>query len=429
MTSASPPVASPLSGDLVDGVAGVLRERIGFDVGSIGREALGSAVARRLAATGVADLGRYVDRLRTVPRELDLLVEETSISETWFLRDPASFAWLRGWLVRSWMPAHPLRHLKVLSAPCSSGEEVWSLAVTLRESGLPAARYSIDGVDLRPGAVESARRGVYGERAFRSADADAMRDLYFTKEPGGWRVVDGLRASTRFWPGNILEGLPGTGPEPWDVVFCRNLLIYLDDAARERLVVALDRLLCADGLLVVGSAEALWMARTGVFEMVPAPGAFVLRRAPASKRRRRRTTRVALRSRPSRSLPVPPPREASPVAPPPAAAVKEPAATLASIDAARTLADRGEIDEATSMLRSLLSSAGPSADLFLLLAVCSAARGEVRASEELVDKALYLDPGDAEALELLVALREARGDRTGAAVVRERLARAREEGR
>ncbi len=426
MNVATSPAGPELPRGILDSVALFLRERVGFEVASIGHEALAGAVNHRLAALGGVPAERYIDRLRGNPRELDLLVEETSISETWILRDPAAFSWLRQWLAREWIPAHPRRDLRVLSAPCSSGEEVWTIAMALRETGFLPGRFTIDGVDLRPGAIEAARRGVYGARTFRSSDAERLREAYFERRAEGWRVIDSLRASVRFWPGNLLEGLPGTGPDPWDVVFCRNLLIYLDEAARERLLASIDRLLGPDGILFVGSAEALWMARTGKFELIPEPGAFVLRRSPRAPRRRR-TTRVAV-TRASRTLraqrPISKPAPAP--TPPP---VDEPSDSSPRLARARELADRGEIGSAVVILRSLVAGGDRSAEAFFLLALCESGRGSAGQSEVWLDKALYLEPTRVEALELAIALREARGDRNGASILRQRLARAEQDAR
>nr|MDQ2694066.1 hypothetical protein [Pseudomonadota bacterium] len=109
----------------------------GLDTGATGTDALVPAVQRRMKALSLADPGEYHRRLLSARAELAALIEEVVVPETWFFRDRAAFDLLAHHVCHTWLPHHPQRPLRLLSAPCSSGEEPYSMAMTLLESGLP----------------------------------------------------------------------------------------------------------------------------------------------------------------------------------------------------------------------------------------------------------------------------------------------------
>jgi hypothetical protein len=145
--------------------------------------------------------------------------------------------------------------LRVLSLPCATGEEAYSVSIALLDAGLRGARFTVRGVDVSERALGHARRAEYGKNSFRGNDGLLQRG-YFEAASGSFRVVDAVREPVSFAKGNVLDaGL--CSPRSCDVVLCRNLLIYLDPAARAR---ALDNLwswLVDDGLLFAGHAEAV----------------------------------------------------------------------------------------------------------------------------------------------------------------------------
>ncbi len=143
----------------------------------------------------------------------------------------------------------------MLSLPCASGEEPYSIAMALLDAGLPAARFRIDALDISARALERARAGVYGSNAFRGASLD-FRDRYF-KLPGVSVPLDArVRELVHLRLGNIVDPNLLAGEAPYDFVFCRNLLIYFDTDLQRRAVHTLARLTASDGMIFVGPAEA-----------------------------------------------------------------------------------------------------------------------------------------------------------------------------
>jgi chemotaxis protein methyltransferase WspC len=387
----------------LDPVVELLGRRIGLDAASLGPHALGAAVAERMRAAGLTDPAAYAGLLAGSAEELEALVEWLVVPETWFFRGG-----LFGELAR--VAAGSPRPFRALSVPCSSGEEPYSLAIALLEAGYPG-RWAIDGIDLSPRLLGQARRGVYREFSFRQTDP-GLRARYFRPAAGGWELDGRVRAGVRFRAGNLADPALLAGESGvYDLILCRNLLIYLTAGARSRALDTLTRLLAPGGLLAVGHAEPQMLAGRP-FARAGAEPYFLFRHEPAGTHPRA----------PER-LPPPPPA-APPMAgklQPPTPAAPAPAGGV--LDRARELADAGRLDEALAQCRAHLGGGMPSADAYSLLGVIHQARGETGAAADAFRKALYLDPDHREALVHAMLLSAQRGDADRAAVLRRRLAR------
>jgi chemotaxis protein methyltransferase WspC len=253
-----------------------LAERIGLDAGSIGRDEIARALARRMEATGAADAASYLEGAERDAAEWDELVEHVLVRETWCFREPKAFDALAGH-VRRFMASRPAGPLRLLSFPCATGEEPYSMAIAAIEAGIDPRRVEVLGADLSTRAVAAAREGVYGSRSMRLV-APAVRERWFTDDPGGARVAEDLRRAVRVERANLLQAGALEGAGPFDAIFCRNVLIYLSVPARRRVVAALARLLASDGLLVTGHAEVLRFVVPD-FESCRIPGVLAYRRA------------------------------------------------------------------------------------------------------------------------------------------------------
>ncbi len=260
-------------------VADLLAETIGLDASIVGMESVGVAARECITHCGAADLDAYVAELKRSPDELQELVEDVVVPETWFFRDTEPFVYLSRHAAAKWLTAPNREAVRILSAPCSTGEEPYSIAMTLREAGLISRQFEIDAVDISRRVLLTAARALYGKNSFRGDDP-GFRDRYFEKTENGYRLDPSIARSVRFVQGNMVQPDFFKGARPYDAVFCRNLYIYLNPAARVRLLDALDRLLAPSGILFVGHAEVVPMG-TERFEAVSHPGAFAYRRREA----------------------------------------------------------------------------------------------------------------------------------------------------
>jgi chemotaxis protein methyltransferase WspC len=410
---------------------GLLREAIGLDAASLGPSAIARAVAARQAACRLDDVHGYWLRVRSSPSELQELIEAVVVPETWFFRDPAAFEALAA-MARQQLIDNPSRELRLLSLPCSSGEEPFSMAIALLEAGVPANRFHIDGIDISARVLALAERASYGINSFRGGDLGFRERHFRAAGHGKWQLSDDVRSRVRFRQGNLFAADFLSGRALYDFVFCRNVLIYFDPETQARAVQVLLRLLAAGGTLFVGPSETSLLPRERfVSAQLPMAFAYHLvdeRRATAPTARKRAAAVPPAPKRARRATDAAPKAKAKPVA---AAAVavekRNPAvavpdgAPAAGIVAVRQLADAGRLAEARAAGERLLREQGPGADVFCLLGIIRGAEGELDAADALYRKALYLAPEHQESLAHLVLLLESRGRADAACVLRTRM--------
>ncbi|MEA3173636.1 MAG: chemotaxis protein methyltransferase WspC [Gammaproteobacteria bacterium] len=384
----------------------LLQQAMGLDVMSIGTSAVERAVQARMQACNRSDMQAYVELVRASGAELQQLIETIVVPETWFGRDPQAFALLSRWAFESWLPDSPHGQLRLLSLPCSTGEEPYSMAMTLLEAGFPAGRLSIDAVDISERSLAVARRAIYGKNSFRGAEL-AFRGHHFDETAAGWQLRESVQALVHFQQGNLFadDFLPGA--ERYDAIFCRNVLIYFDRATQDRAIAVLQRLLARKAIVFVGPSETSLLLSHG-FAPIKAPLAFAFQK-PDKAAAKKPTSRVAT-SAPARPPTPPQSRASAPV---------EPQADVRQdgLDAAVELADAGRFAEAAALCAEHVKRSGASARAFRLIAMIRAEAGDSDAAAANYRSALYLDPNDYEALIHLGLLLEKRGDASGAGVL------------
>lgn len=253
-----------------------MRTTYGLDPATLGETALRSAWARRLAASQVANSKALEDLLAKSPREFDALVEELLVAESWFFRDGAPFAFLEKWAREQWLPTARGRILRVLSVPCASGQEAWSVAMTLLDAGLRPGQFQVSAGDLSENALERARAGIYPEASFRGRDAVGREHHFEAAGPRQRRVRDAIRGTVAWSQCNLLDAKFFQTVGPSEIVFCRNALIYFDADARRQVLANLRRCLRPEGLLFAGHADGGPLFDAGFSAHGP-PGAFVFK--------------------------------------------------------------------------------------------------------------------------------------------------------
>ena len=273
--TALPSADLKLLGDLI-------QERFGLTFEGIRQEILASRLGPRLRELRLDSPRAYYEYLRFHPQrdaELDRLPALVTNNETYFFRETRQFDILVEHVVPERRAAAPGRPLRLLSAGCSSGEEPYSVAIALQQAGfLPGRVWEIDGCDLNPERIARAREGVYEESSLRACDAETRRQ-HFVAEGQRFRLKDRYRAGVRFFQANLLS--PGFALDRggYDVVLCRNLLIYFGDAAFDRLIGLLARSLASGGYLFLGHSESLFDRDTELEPLVV--GGSVVYRKPA----------------------------------------------------------------------------------------------------------------------------------------------------
>lgn len=411
-----------------DPIEALLHRTMGLDASTIGSSSIQRAVTVRMAASRIASRELYWERLIDPSgRELQELIEATVVPETWFFRDREAFTALVRVAkeTRGTLPAEEKLHL--LSLPCSTGEEPYSMAMALLDAGMPAESFLIDAVDISERSLARARRCLYGKNSFRGTGLD-FRDRHFVRDDTGWHLNAPVRRQVRFHHKNLLaeEALPGA--TPYHIVFCRNLLIYFDRPTQARALAVLTKRLLPISTLFVGPSETALLMDHG-FEPVRIPQSFAFR-PPGGVRTRPST--AAITPPPARKAPPaaqprwPAPPPPVPAAPPPAAAKPQAAAgdAPAELAAIRDLANRGKLTEAAKLGAKYLQTHAPSAEVFHLLGLVHDADGRPAEAVEFYRKAIYLDPVHHEALVHLALLRERLGDHAAAKALNDRARKA-----
>lgn len=259
------------------------RSRICLDEGK--REMVSARLAKRLSATSLGTVSAYCAWLQSgeAHDELAHLIDAISTNHTFFFRENAHFDFVRDRIVPEMLERRKVERwprFLAWSAACSSGEEPYSLGITLQEALGSGWDWHIQGTDISHRILGQASQAIYRDTAVSKVPPPLVR-TYFQKgvgaQQGNYRVRAGLQARLSFQQMNLLEGDSPLN-ERFHVIFCRNVMIYFDRPTQEELVGRLTRRLLPGGYLLVGHAEGLTGIRHTLLAVQPA----VYRRPPVS---------------------------------------------------------------------------------------------------------------------------------------------------
>lgn len=258
----------------------LLRERLmefsGISLKDDKREVLEEVLNERFRITGTNSLREYLSLILNGKEreELILLAAAITNKETYFFREMThlerSVELMRELLEK-------MDKLRILCLGCSSGEEVYTLSILIHERGLlfPSKDIRIIGIDIDPKAIKKAREGKYTANSIRSKDIPLER--YFTRDGKFFRIKESYKNIVDFRQGNIIESKTFNDFLDIAMVFCRNVFIYMTEAALLEAINNIYRILSEDGYLIIGSAESI-TNRTNLFEPVYYEGVVVYRK-------------------------------------------------------------------------------------------------------------------------------------------------------
>ncbi len=236
-------------------------QQVGMQFAQSKRYFVDRRLAERARASGCATFAQYFDLVRAAGarREVQELINLLTVNETYFFRESYQLEAL----VRSALPEiarhkRPGEPIRIWSLPCSTGEEPYSIAMTVLESWPESDRFRIEimGSDVDTRVLGEAAAGVYGERSLQNVGPE-RRARYFRRVDAGFEIIPELRTSIDFSRVNLSDRADMAKHRDIDIVFCRNLLIYFDDAARGAAVDAIFETLTAGGFLFLGHTENL----------------------------------------------------------------------------------------------------------------------------------------------------------------------------
>jgi chemotaxis protein methyltransferase CheR len=249
-----------LSADDLRRLTDFLYDRTGMIFGESKRYFIQRRITQRMSETGADSFRNYFLRLAASPAEIEELINAFTINETYFYREEHQLAALSRSilpdLVRSRRPGDLVR---LWSMPCASGEEPYSIAIWLLENWQLVDAYNIEivGSDIDTAILARAESGLYGERALSRLPEDVV-ERYFEHGHGRSRqIISDIRESVHFQPVNLVDPAEMAAMGKFDVIFCRNLLIYFDGASRLAAADLLYDCLNPGGYLCLGHTESM----------------------------------------------------------------------------------------------------------------------------------------------------------------------------
>lgn len=241
-------------------LAGLLEARTGQQLTMSRRWRLETALSQLLRERGIASIDELITIL-VMGREPSLstrVVEALLNNETYFFRDRTPFDLLKASALPELAKRREAsRTLRIWSAGCSAGQEVYSLAMLFAEDPLRWSGWTIDilGSDVSEGMVDRARQGIYSQFEVQRGLGIQQMIRWFEETPNGWRASEGLRKPIRFQVHNLLE--PAPHPGKFDLILCRNVLLYLQENTRKKAFDRLSSALAPDGWLMLGAGETV----------------------------------------------------------------------------------------------------------------------------------------------------------------------------
>jgi len=392
-------------------IEALLLGSIGLDARSLGEISVPRAIDKRMSAIGISSLADFAALIQADRHEMDALIESLVVPETWFFRGDGAFDALKRFACHEWTGRHTGKPLRILSVPCSTGEEPYSIAMALLDAGLQMDTFEIDALDISRLALIKASHGCYGSNSFRGENLD-FRNRYFQQTDAGYRLQQEIVKQVHFQQRNILDDDFICDYSDYDVIFCRNLLIYFDECGRGKVVDLLLKLLNDKGLLFLGHADSS-MKLFGSFVSSRYPMAFAYRKRSDERRseekvERRKTTTVL---KPERRAPARERRISVPATTPKRSVVTTTPVKNAEngLEAAAVLANAGRLDESERLCQKHLHVYGPDAEAYFLLGMISNFRGEKREASHLFRKTIYLEPNHYQALVCLSIMMDEEG--------------------
>jgi chemotaxis protein methyltransferase CheR len=238
-----------------------LYRRTGMSFSDSKRYYIDRRLAERIAATNSPSFQAYFATLRSdANHEIEYLINAFTVNETYFYREEHQLRCMTSdlldKLIRRKQPSEPIR---IWSIPCSTGEEPYSIAIWLMENWGEVDRYNIEivGSDIDTRALKAAAEGIYGNRALMRLTQDVIKRYFERLDDDRYQIDPGLRNSIQFTQANLIDPQAMTRFRSFDIVYCRNVLIYFDDASRRMAAESLFDCLNPGGYICLGHSETM----------------------------------------------------------------------------------------------------------------------------------------------------------------------------
>lgn len=411
----------------------ILRQEIGLDATTVGEATIRKILGQRMRACKLETIEDYNQLLLINTAEVANLIETAVIPETWFFRDIRPFSF-----ILSGMEKNTQHYYKtpcnILSIPCSTGEEPYSLAMYLLQSGIAESNFRITAVDISQRALEIAKQGSYGKNSFRGQINQNYLVKYFQQQQDQFIIAERVSRCVKFTRVNLLDDSALPGAQEYDFILCRNLLIYFDITTKLNAFQKFHKLLKNDGMLFIGHSEFGAVPRE-LFSNLGSEYAYglvkKLYQLPKAEKPAIIFTPVVSVNCPP-VVPTVSKKILRPVIPTP---IQETVPhheldnqnqTCADnlLEQAQQLADQGKLKDAEVCCMRHIKALGEQCESLFLLALINESSGQKQMAESFYRKSLYLDPKHYPSLVHLALLLERNGDKKAGQLLRQRADRA-----
>ena len=371
-------------------LAQLLSQRTGLNAGSLGLNVIERAAGRISESQGKS-LTELLSDCRAQPDSFHNLLAAVMVPESWFFRDRELFSELALFCRR--IADTKKRPVRLLSAPCAHGEEPYSMVLALISAGLSPEQVEVVALDIVPEFIEIAKVGIYSSHAFRS-DLLPWEQRFFSAVPGGLRIDPAITSRVTFKCLNLVESeLEHLGR--FDVIFCRNMLIYLDRPSQDLVIRKLLSILDVEGVLALTPAEAILAANHNVEPALSG-------RVDVFKSRRSQGAVVGAPVKLTEQE-----RKGSPYLP---EAREQVGAEEDSLELAHREANSGRVRAALDVLGRLLRAEPENAGALLMEGVLRELQGDLDSARASYRRVLYLEPNNAEGRMHLASLEQRVGN-------------------
>ncbi len=262
-------------------------------------------IVRREKLAGLEELVLLLQKGQS-PKLAKDVIEAMTINETYFFRDKSPFDQFRSVMLPALLAARQNeKRLRIWSAAASTGQEAYSLAMILDEHAarMPGWKVEIIGTDLSDQVLEKARKGIYSQFEVQRGLPAPMLLRHFNQIGDSWQISDNMRAKVTFRQLNLLADFTSLGR--FDIIFCRNVLIYFDASRKTDILARMTRVLAPDGFLTLGASESLIGLKTDLAAHPEQRGIFMRAGASSAPSADNAASRFAARPEPAPSaLPV-----------------------------------------------------------------------------------------------------------------------------
>ncbi|MFC2131630.1 CheR family methyltransferase [Bacteroidota bacterium] len=384
----------------------ILKSKTGLDVDSIDEESFNLIINTAIKNAQCNSEKEYFRIIKYEQKELVNLIDKIIDTETWFLRDKKSFDYLKEYVNSEWEQEQKGEKLRVLSVPCSTGEEPYSIAVTLLESGMKPGEFVIDAVDISPAAIETARQALYSKASFRDAGLE-FTEKYFQKAEDIYVLNPKIANLVNFSNDNLIHPDFFHSVKPYDIIFAKNIFTHLNHDAIKAALSNLYRILNDKGILFTSDNEISFFT-DGNFELTENKIAFACRKRPQTDIEKpvfpsKKTIKDKLKNIPA-SL----------------GFIKTDSNSV-DLTQIQKLTDKGKFDEALEIGSQLISANSNNPDLYYMLGLIYEAKDNSGKAEEYYHKALYLEPYHYETIVHLTLIFEQKGWKERAELLRKRI--------